>query len=54
MEANMLTEKQQEILTFIESFYKNMDRVPSVRQIAAQFDISPRAAQQHLVALKKK
>lgn len=50
-----LTQKQQEILTFIYEEIKNKQLPPSVREIAAKFGFSsPRSAQDHLKALVKK
>jgi repressor LexA len=50
-----LTQKQQEILTFIYNEIKHNQLPPSIREISTQFGFSsPRAAQDHLKALVKK
>ncbi len=50
-----LTQKQQEILTFIYEEIKHSQLPPSIREIAQHFKFSsPRSAQDHLKALVKK
>jgi repressor LexA len=49
-----LTERQQEILTFIESYMQEHGVPPSVREIGQQFHIYPRAAHDHLRALERR
>ncbi|MDD2903748.1 MAG: transcriptional repressor LexA [Syntrophales bacterium] len=49
-----LTEKQQAVLTFVEEFCERQGYPPTVREVAAHFAIQPRAAADHLEALKRK
>lgn len=49
-----LTEKQQAVLTFVEDFCERQGYPPTVREVAARFGIQPRAAADHLEALKRK
>ena len=50
-----LTQKQQEILTFIYNEIKHNQLPPSIREIATRFGFaSPRSVQDHLKALVKK
>jgi repressor LexA len=50
-----LTQKQQEILSFIYDEIKHNQLPPSIREIAAKFGFaSPRSVQDHLKALVKK
>lgn len=49
-----LTERQQEILAFIETYVEQHGVPPSVRDIGQQFHIYPRAAHDHLRALERK
>ena len=49
-----LTEKQQAVLTFVEDFCERQGYPPTVREVAAYFAIQPRAAADHLEALKRK
>jgi repressor LexA len=49
-----LTEKQQAVLTFVEDFCVRQGYPPTVREVAAHFAIQPRAAADHLEALKRK
>jgi repressor LexA len=50
-----LTQKQQEILTFIYNEIKHNQLPPSIREISKHFGFSsPRSAQDHLKALVKK
>ena len=49
-----LTEKQQAVLTFVEEFCERQGYPPTVREVAASFAIQPRAAADHLEALKRK
>jgi repressor LexA len=49
-----LTEKQQAVLTFVEEFCERQGYPPTVREVAAYFAIQPRAAADHLEALKRK
>jgi repressor LexA len=49
-----LTEKQQAVLDFVEEFCVRQGYPPTVREVAAHFAIQPRAAADHLEALKRK
>jgi repressor LexA len=49
-----LTERQQAVLTFVEDFCRRQGYPPTVREVAAYFKVQPRAAADHLAALKKK
>jgi len=53
MDVN-LTERQQEILNFIRTFHAENDYFPSLREIAANFDISLGTVQTHMDYLKRK
>ena len=50
----MLTVKQQNVLDFIREQVNRMGFPPSVREIAQSFEISTRAAYDHLRAIEKK
>lgn len=49
-----LTEKQRQVLSFVEEFCRLKGYPPTVREVAAHFGIQPRAAVDHLAALKRK
>jgi len=49
-----LTEKQQAVLDFVEEFSARQGYPPTVREVAAHFAVQPRAAADHLEALKRK
>ena len=49
-----LTEKQRQVLSFVEEFCRRQGYPPTVREVAAHFGIQPRAAADHLAALKRK
>jgi repressor LexA len=49
-----LTERQQAVLTFVEDFCRLKGYPPTVREVAAHFGVQPRAAADHLAALKRK
>ena len=49
-----LTERQREVLAFVEDFCGHQGYPPTVREVAAHFAIQPRAAVDHLAALKRK
>jgi len=49
-----LTEKQRQVLSFVEEFCRLKGYPPTVREVAARFGIQPRAAVDHLAALKRK
>lgn len=50
----MLTDKQQNILSYIQSHYKEKGIHPSVREMGKNFQLTATAIQQHINALKKK
>jgi repressor LexA len=49
-----LTDRQQAVLAFVEEFCRRQGYPPTVREVAAHFGIQPRAATDHLAALKRK
>jgi repressor LexA len=49
-----LTIKQQAVLAFVEDFCRSQGYPPTVREVAAHFGVQPRAAADHLAALKRK
>jgi repressor LexA len=49
-----LTERQQEVLAFVEEFCARQGYPPTVREVGTHFAIQPRAAADHLSALKRK
>jgi len=49
-----LTERQEAVLSFVEDFCHRQGYPPTVREVAAHFGIQPRAAADHLAALKRK
>lgn len=49
-----LTQRQLEVTKFIEDFFDTNGYAPSVRDVANHFGFSPKAAYDHLTALKKK
>jgi repressor LexA len=49
-----LTDRQQSVLAFVEEFCSRQGYPPTVREVAAAFGIQPRAAVDHLAALKRK
>jgi len=49
-----LTERQREVLQFIEQFIDTRCFPPTVREICERFSFNIRAAQDHLAALRKK
>ncbi|MCX5892022.1 MAG: hypothetical protein NTW80_03460 [Deltaproteobacteria bacterium] len=48
-----MTERQQVVLEFVEAFVARQGYAPTVREVAAHFGIQPRAAADHLEALKR-
>jgi len=48
------TEKQQEVLRFIQSYFTSHQLAPSVREIAAALGKSKQAIQQHIESLRTK
>lgn len=49
-----LTKRQKEVAEFIENYIDKNDYAPSVRNVADHFGFSPKAAYDHLSALRKK
>jgi repressor LexA len=49
-----LTDRQQTVLAFVEEFCSRQGYPPTVREVAAAFGIQPRAAADHLAALRRK
>lgn len=49
-----LTDRQQAVLAFVEEFCERQGYPPTVREVAIRFAIQPRAAADHLAALKRK
>jgi repressor LexA len=49
-----LTDRQREVLDFIQSFTETHGVPPTVREIGARFHVTPRAAFDHLRALERK
>ena len=49
-----LTERQRLVLNFVEEFCRRQGYPPTVREVAAHFGVQPRAAVDHLAALKRK
>jgi len=49
-----LTDRQRLVLTFVEEFCRRQGYPPTVREVAARFGVQPRAAADHLTALKRK
>lgn len=49
-----LTERQREVLNFVQTFVREKGYPPSIREIGEYFHIYPRAAFDHLKALERK
>ncbi len=49
-----LTKRQRTVLDFIRSFIHDHKYPPTIREVAARFDISVKAAHDHVKALEKK
>jgi repressor LexA len=49
-----ITERQAQILIFIENFIQENDYSPTVREIAAHFKMTAKGAYDHMTALIKK
>jgi repressor LexA len=49
-----LTDRQRLVLNFVEEFCRRQGYPPTVREVAAHFGVQPRAAVDHLTALKRK
>jgi len=54
MNMKPMTDRQQAVLQFVEEFIARRGYPPTVREVAAHFGIQPRAAADHLEALKRK
>ncbi|AMW32688.1 transcriptional repressor LexA [Fervidobacterium islandicum] len=49
-----LTERQQQVYEFIKEYITIKGFAPSIRDVARHFKMTPRGAQQHIIALEKK
>jgi len=49
-----LTDRQAEVLNFIDSFTKRHSYAPTLREIGKHFKMSSKAAYDHITALKRK
>lgn len=49
-----ITDRQQEVLSFISDYTEENSYPPTVREISEHFQISLRAVQDHIIALQKK
>lgn len=49
-----ITKRQTEVLNFIKQFVADHHFPPTIREIGTHFEISPKAAHDHVKALKKK
>jgi repressor LexA len=49
-----ITERQAQILIFIENFIQENDYSPTIREIAEHFKMSDKGAYDHVIALIKK
>jgi len=49
-----LTERQEEILTFIDSFIKNNGYSPTLTKIGKRFNFTVKGASDHIKAIEKK
>ncbi|MDA3850548.1 MAG: transcriptional repressor LexA [Spirochaetaceae bacterium] len=49
-----LTQRQQQVLSFMEQFHRNKGYAPTVRETAKYFEISIKGAHDHMKALEKK
>ena len=49
-----LTDRQAEVLGFIDSFTKRHSYAPTIREIGEHFKMSSKAAFDHITALKRK
>jgi repressor LexA len=55
MSPKALTDRQQSILDFLKDFLRKSGYPPTIREIAAHFDLrSPKGVQDHLAALERK
>ncbi|MBN2875032.1 MAG: transcriptional repressor LexA [Spirochaetales bacterium] len=51
---NALTDRQKEVLDYIESFIQENPYPPTIREIASHFEMSVKGAYDHLKALERK
>ena len=51
---NQLTDRQQVVLEYIETYLRENPYPPTIREIAAHFKISPKGAFDHIKALERK
>ena len=49
-----LTERQEQVLIYIEDFIQSENYPPTMREIGKHFGMSPKGAHDHVLALKKK
>jgi len=49
-----LTDRQIEILEFVRGFISENGYSPSIREISNNFNITPKGAQEHIIAIEKK
>jgi len=49
-----MTKRQEEVLEFLKSFYKNHKFPPTIREVSSFFSISVKGAYDHVKALEKK
>lgn len=49
-----LTEKQENVLEFIRSYYEQYGYAPSFREVSNRFGVSLRAGRDYLTALERK
>jgi repressor LexA len=49
-----LTARQKEVLGFIDNFIRKHRFSPTIREIAEHFQVSPKSAHDHILALEKK
>jgi repressor LexA len=56
METSMtgLTDRQAEVLDFIDSFTKRHSYAPTIREVGEHFKMSGKSAYDHITALKRK
>ena len=55
MSPEVLTDRQRSVLDFLRQFLRENGYPPTIREIAAHFDMrSPRGVQDHLKALERK
>jgi repressor LexA len=54
MPARKLTDRQEEILTFVAVYIQEQERPPTIRDIAEHFGFTVKGAYDHLLALERK